>query len=327
MIHNKSVLYTLYAIRKLARKLKILQYPKFDDTSNVDYFDAEANNYIYEILASGKPCMISKFGTTELNTILTYLNYDKALSAGKLRDFFKGEINLSKEVINRMLGRLSGFFPVNTENIEEFVNLQLSIVPEIDVLASYISSESHLNIYFSKACKRVNLNGYYAPFLWEKPWSRILEDKKVLVVHPFTESIRYQYDNNRDKLFDNPLVLPKFKEFKTIKAIQSLGGENDDFDNWFEALEYMKVQIANTDFDIALIGCGAYGMPLAAYVKQLGKQAVHLAGWTQMLFGVYGKRWLDDQPEFSRFINDSWIRPRKDETPKSADRVEGGCYW
>lgn len=89
----------------------------------------------------------------------------------------------------------------------------------------------------------------------------------------------------------------------------------------------MKEQIRNKDFDIALIGCGAYGMPLAAYVKQLGKQAVHLAGWTQMLFGIYGKRWVEDQQEFSKFINDYWIRPIKDETPISAKQVEGGCYW
>ena len=32
---------------------------------------------------------------------------------------------------------------------------------------------------------------------------------------------------------------------------------------------YMKNEIAAKDFDIALIGCGAYGMPLAAYVKSL----------------------------------------------------------
>ena len=44
-------------------------------------------------------------------------------------------------------------------------------------------------------------------------------------------------------------------------------------------------------FDVAIIGCGAYGMPLAAMLKQAGKQAIHLGGATQLLFGIKGKRW------------------------------------
>ncbi|MBD4336261.1 hypothetical protein GUH15_09405, partial [Xanthomonas citri pv. citri] len=77
--------------------------------------------------------------------------------------------------------------------------------------------------------------------------------------------------------------------------------------DWFEALEYMESEISKMDFDIALIGCGAYGMCLAAHVKRMGKTAIHLAGWTQMLFGVYGKRWVEDQPEYAKFINQFWI--------------------
>ena len=49
------------------------------------------------------------------------------------------------------------------------------------------------------------------------------------------------------------------------------------------------------DFDVAIIGCGAYGFPLAAKLKQAGKQAIHLAGATQLLFGIKGKRWEEYQ--------------------------------
>jgi hypothetical protein len=97
--------------------------------------------------------------------------------------------------------------------------------------------------------------------------------------------------------------------------------------DWFEALKHMEDEISQLDFDIALIGCGAYGMALAAHVKRMGKQAVHLAGWTQMLFGIYGNRWLRDQPAYAKFINGYWIRPSESEKPKGAEKVEGGCYW
>jgi len=46
-----------------------------------------------------------------------------------------------------------------------------------------------------------------------------------------------------------------------------------------------------------------------------------------MLFGIYGKRWIQDQPKFSKFINDSWIRPMDSERPSGANSVEGACYW
>ncbi|WP_274095727.1 hypothetical protein [Riemerella anatipestifer] len=40
---------------------------------------------------------------------------------------------------------------------------------------------------------------------------------------------------------------------------------------WFDALEDMKNKIDLVDFDVAIIGCGAYGLPLASYIKNKGK--------------------------------------------------------
>lgn len=48
----------------------------------------------------------------------------------------------------------------------------------------------------------------------------------------------------------------------------------------------MKDEIDKRDYDIALIGCGAYGFPLAAHIKRSGKKAVHLGGALQLLFGI-----------------------------------------
>jgi hypothetical protein len=44
------------------------------------------------------------------------------------------------------------------------------------------------------------------------------------------------------------------------------------------------------DFDIAIIGCGAYSFPLAANVKRIGKNSVHLGGASQLLFGFSWKK-------------------------------------
>ena len=79
-------------------------------------------------------------------------------------------------------------------------------------------------------------------------------------------------------------------------------------------------------FDVAIVGCGSYGMPLAARIKGLGKQVIHLAGATQILFGIRGARW-DARPYMQKFFNENWTRPSATERPKNADLVEGACYW
>lgn len=67
-------------------------------------------------------------------------------------------------------------------------------------------------------------------------------------------------------------MLPEFASMQTIKAVQSIAGNPVGFSTWFEALDWMKSEIDKKDFDIALLGCGAYGVPLAAHIKQNGKK-------------------------------------------------------
>ena len=124
-------------------------------------------------------------------------------------------------------------------------------------------------------------------------------------------------------MFENKNVLPKF-ELKTLKSVQSLGGEKTKYLTWFDALHSMEKKIDKIDFDVAIIGCGAYGLPLAAYIKRKGKQAIHLGGATQILFGVKGKRWEDRK---LKYINKYWINPDEKDKPKNFKKVENGCYW
>ena len=76
------------------------------------------------------------------------------------------------------------------------------------------------------------------------------------------------------------------------------------------------------DFDIALIGAGAYGFPLGAYAKQLGKQALHIGGALQLYFGIRGAYY----DQFG-YHNEFWTRPLEEEKPKGFKKVEAGRYW
>ena len=122
-------------------------------------------------------------------------------------------------------------------------------------------------------------------------------------------------------------TLPDFESFQVIKAIQSIGGENNGFKSWFDALSYMEKKIDSIDYDVALIGCGAYGMPLAYHCKRQGKKAVHIGGSLQLLFGIWGNRWESDDYPHKKLVNSYWIRPNNSERPPSANNIEDACYW
>ena len=95
----------------------------------------------------------------------------------------------------------------------------------------------------------------------------------------------------------------------------------------------MEEQIDKIDYDIAILGCGAYGFNLSAHIKRSGKKAIQLGGVTQLLFGIRGKRWEQNNQKwyahgnYPDLMNDSWCRPSIEETPQSANRVENACYW
>jgi hypothetical protein len=215
----------------------------------------------------------------------------------------------------------SGIFPVCQNTAEKFSERYLLDTPEIDLLACHQYYEKFMPL--RDDVQRVQLEMLY-PFFVERPWTRILKGKKVLVVHPFVETIKAQY-KKRASLFENPDVLPDF-ELKTLKAVQTIAGTRSGFSSWFDALKYMEDEINKIDFDIAIIGCGAYGLPLAAYVKSLGKQAIHMASNMQILFGIRGRRW-DGWSEWVSHFNEYWVYPSDDETPKRKSTVEGGSYW
>lgn len=294
----------------------------------------KASEMIYNLLAQDSPCMIARFGAFELATIVNYLGVRQGRPS--LVKYIKGEALdwTWNERLLQYMNTNAGFFPPTHDATSRFCELMLADMGEVDLLGSWIPDEYYVKDYIKNA--RITLLRLLEPFWSKHPWTKVLKGKKVLVVHPFASLIEHQYVQNRDKLFSNPDILPCF-ELQTIQAVQSLGGETKGFSNWFDALNWMKAEIDKRDYDICLIGCGAYGFPLAAHVKRQGKKAIHLGGALQLLFGIRGKRWEDPNygvkewgipyGSYSSLMNDYWVRPGEGEKPKNADKVEGACYW
>src|SRR5690606_29180064 len=110
-----------------------------------------------------------------------------------------------------------------------------------------------------------------------RPWTSALEDKHVLVVYPLADQIQSQYAH-RNRIFPSNNVLPRLGSLTCIKAEQSAAGSKSRFATWFDALEYMKEEMNKQHYDVALIGAGAYGLPLAAHAKRSKAIGIHMGG-------------------------------------------------
>jgi hypothetical protein len=272
------------------------------------------NNIIAEKIISGKPFMAARFGAVELNAVRTF-------------DF---ELKSKYKRTLSQMQMCAGFFPPEEEQGIKFKEIMLKSIPEADIMGIWLSSfeKYYLNKYGKKNIETTYLQDLQPWREPSNPWTAALKGKKVLVIHPFSETIEKQYEK-REKIFEGTDILPEFK-LKTLKAVQTIAGNRDErFETWFDALEWMYQEAMKIEFDVAIIGCGAYGYPLAAKIKQAGKQAIHLGGVTQLLFGIKGKRWEKNNSYvcLQKYINDAWIYPTDADRPEHAEKVEGGCYW
>lgn len=325
------LIFSLKALRKIY--IKTFGIPKvfLPQVKNRDV----VSDTIYNLLADDKPCMIGRYGANELSIVCNYLGIQQKHHSifryiqGKELEWWWNRGKM------RAMEQNAGFFPPTEEKLSQFCRLMLDDAKEMDICGVFSSVEPLMRYVETYMSSPLYVPLYtYSPFVSTRPWSRILKGKKVLVIHPFAELIIKQYQR-REQLFDNPDVLPDF-DLKVIKAVQSLGGESNGFADWFEALQYMKNEMDRTDYDICLIGCGAYGFPLAAHAKRQGKKAVHFGGGLQLLFGIKGARWeapdaasqwgLPKNFYLTLFANPAWIRPDEYRSVHN-QRVENGCYW
>lgn len=177
---------------------------------------------------------------------------------------------------------------------------------------------------YSKDSIKIDIESI-VPYFHNNFWSSALEGKKVLVIYPFDKTIQQQYQN-KENIWTGEHYgkLPEF-ELKTYKPVWVLG-KNKPHNSWYESFCYMRDEISNIDFDIALLGCSHYGLPLVAHIKnEMKRSAIYMGGETQILFGIKGRRW-DSWPDATKFYNNSWTRSI-DEVPDGSNIMDGGSYW
>jgi hypothetical protein len=261
-----------------------------------------------------RPCAIGKIGSGEMAALRHYLSRSDA--SGNCESWGWQTTNLYQ---------IAGVYPPEPGIFSRFCKEFAQALTHLDVLAVWFNLGEHAA--HRRFAPKATLTALRAlePFYHDRPWSQHLAGKRVLVVSPFADTIQAQYQRRQQIWRKKPETLPDF-QLLTLRSPLSAFLATPAYPDWCAALDVMREQMASIACDVAIVGAGAWSLPLVAHAKSLGACAIHLGGGTQLLFGIKGGRW-DTHPQISAYFNEAWTRPSLSETPQGVQKIEGGCYW
>lgn len=276
---------------------------------------AGVNDFIHKGIVSNKGFLISRFGSIE-GSIATELI---------LRGKHKVDEKLEKEAKNN-----AGISQPTMVTLRKFGVEYLNSASKADLMAIWNFPDQVRCIQFSRNKAFCFLNQIDPVYSFHNNcipvWTNALKGKKILLIHPFVETIKAQY-KNRENIAIISEILPDFELLTLSPPVTN--GSTDNGVSWLDELASLKKQVLKIDFDVAIIGAGAYGLPIGSFIKDIDKVAIHLGGVTQLLFGIIGNRWeLKVQEGYADIMKgNNWVRPLVSETPVYSTKIEKGCYW
>ena len=301
----------------------LLWWQRLAQLDSSESFRLASEEKISNLLRSPLPCAIGKIGTTEvmgLEYLYRYIQLPWPPAASWRRPA-------------QRLHDCSGLFPVRRDIYLRWAEELREALPHIDVLAQWQLSSNYLTTVEDRilallAPQAFRAHRFYIhPLHPPAPWLGDLTKLRWLVVHPFEKTIRAQLPHLASLGVFPANTLPdlerRAKDTSILTCPQFSYMVPPKHPDWSAALAELKKEMERRDFDIALIGAGAWSLPLAAHAKRMGRKAIHLGGTTQLLFGIRGGRF--DQWGFN--YHQQWVRPLPEETPGNCRLMEEGAYW
>lgn len=284
----------------------------------------ESNKKIIELLEKNEPFFISRLGIgDETHISLEYLLTNK----------------INPKFLNKNIN-LNGVYSKSDKlnDYEDFCKKYLDSIKNSNYIACFTFNSRNIikiqNFFINKYSLKILHSRVLEPFYCclenEKPWSNYLINKKVLIISPFVHSFQKQINNNFQIFKDlSKKLFLDGQEFVFYKSYQTIAG-NHLHNNWLETYNLMINDIKDIKFDIALVSCGAYGLPICNFIKtEMNKSAIYIGGGLQLLFGVMGKRWENNEM-WNKIIKENdtkFIKPSGDEIIQNNKTIENGCYW
>ena len=277
----------------------------------------------YNFIKNQNDELISKFMFDNINNSSGwFLNRLGGSDFDAVFEYFKIDKNINNYDIIRWMNHtkeLNGYFDKSSNEETQKQNFIKYLEKMHDC---YINSNAYTNPVgliqnnfnikdkndFNKSlCRdKILIHYYYIesiyPFLHDfKIWG---EGKKILIISPFSESIKYQTKPDRINNLINNYTFPNFTllTYNTPitynKDITDLQKEVDT-NNWIEQCKKMEEEISQLDFDVALLSCASYANYLGSFIStKMNKKAIYIGGPLNVIFNIHGKRYTN------KFYND-----------------------
>ena len=266
------------------------------------------------ILSRKGGCLVGKIGTTELLA----LEFSDRWICPPFPENFTWKRPAQRIYTN------AGVFPIEREQFQEFIKVFRESLRNLDGLflwqkeplfAAYEASVARREAPQARSLNGLTLSPCLVPHLSHLRW---------LVVSPFARTMKSQLAK-LGKL--HPAGRGDWREtarhcrFITCPLAASL--VSSPYSSWSAGLADLQKKITEaSDFDVLIVGAGAWSLPLLMAAKSRGKIGIHMGGTTQNIFGIKGGRW-DNHGIYTRH----WVRPLPEETPPQRFKIESGCYW
>ena len=268
------------------------------------------NTLIKQCIKFRKPFAIGKIGETECRNLVRMINSRSVVWSPDL------EIN-------------AGVFPLTNDCVKMWANEYLASLASLDLVLQWGEGDKFLIEKFAKGALVCHDFDDIQPFIYGSDgWHYALSGIKLCVVHPMKSTIEMQA-----QVFSSIWRGAEPIDLVCVKSpYPPVIGGSSPFASYHEALASLKEEVGRYDFDLCVVGAGAYSLPLCSYVRKLGKVCIHLGGATQLLFGIRGGRWdawVGPDGTWNGYYANSefWRHPMKSDVPDNAYMVEGGCYW
>jgi len=228
-----------------------------------------------------------------------------------------------------------GIFPANPKFYLEYNEFFMEHIKNLDCLGIFYDPwEIEITGYYQLKNKLI----YYvnqepdrsSPSNEKNCYLPYFKNKKILLICPFAEVLR---ERATKEIFEGVWSKTGKKWFypKNVAALEfPYGFASETHKKYQTAIDlfgYFCGEIDKRDFDVALIGAGGLAIPIASYVKKMGKIGIDLGGHLQFLFGVIGQRWRDREEFKEQYVKDYWMDMPATYKPKETDVCDKGAYW
>lgn len=241
-------------------------------------------------------------------------------------------IKPSNLLISNML-YVAGIFFEDDESILKYCRMYLESVKNCTYLGVWEGNmrnqAHHFYNILSTDSKFRDINcipaRYLEPFYFMDDnaymFNQCLDNKTVLIVSSHIDTMKEQ-EPLLNNIFSKS-IFDKCKKIKYLRPPATHCGRHNNIDWSHNFHQFCNQLEEDTDFDIALVSCGGYGMITCNFIsKKLGKKTLYVGGGLQLYFGIKGRRW-----DNYGWYNEYWISPKEHEIPKNKELAEGGCYW